>query len=101
MSADGGTAPPKGSTSHCQTASSTSWGFPALPANLNPSNRPVRTRMPGGVAGGGGGEIHPPPPLCPPHTLFSFLPPPALVPPTTWAKRCAPSAERSAVIGRA
>jgi hypothetical protein len=22
-----------------------------LPANLNPSNRPVRTRMPGGVAG--------------------------------------------------
>src|SRR5713226_3691180 len=50
-SADGGTAPPKASTSHCRTASSTSWGFLALSANLNPSNRPVRTRMPGGVAG--------------------------------------------------
>ena len=26
-------------------------GFPGLPRNLNPSNRPVRTRSPGGVAG--------------------------------------------------
>src|ERR1700676_417003 len=64
MSADGGTAPPKGSTSHCQTASSTSWGFPALPANLNPSNRPVRTRMPGGVAGDVELKLHAPMPIA-------------------------------------
>src|ERR1700736_1598432 len=69
MSADGGTAPPKGSTSHCQTASSTSWGFPALPANLNPSNRPVRTRMPGGVAGDVELKLHAPMPICPPLLL--------------------------------
>jgi hypothetical protein len=25
--------------------------FRGLPRNLNPTNRPVRTRMPGGVAG--------------------------------------------------
>src|ERR1700736_5191968 len=68
MSADGGTAPPKGSTSHCQTASSTSWGFPALPANLNPSNRPVRTRMPGGVAGDVELKLHAPMPICPPYS---------------------------------
>src|ERR1700732_1017107 len=64
MSADGGTAPPKGSTSHCQTPSSTSWGVPALPANLNPSNRPVRTRMPGGVAGNVELKLHAPMPIA-------------------------------------
>src|ERR1700730_3137231 len=79
MSADGGTAPPKGSTSHCQTASSTSWGFPALPANLNPSNRPVRTRMPGGVAGGGGVKLQPPLPI--PKTPTLILPEPDRRPP--------------------
>ena len=30
---------------------STSWVSPGWPRNLNFSNRPVRTRMPGGVAG--------------------------------------------------
>jgi hypothetical protein len=30
---------------------STSWGPPGWARNLNFSNRPVRTRMPGGVAG--------------------------------------------------
>src|SRR5260370_31142235 len=64
MPADGGTAPPKGSTSHCQAAPSTSWGFPALPANLNPSNRPVRTRMPGGVAGDVELKSHAPMPIA-------------------------------------
>src|SRR5579862_4652523 len=39
------------STRRCRTHSSTGWEFLRLPANLNPSNRPVRTRMPGGVAG--------------------------------------------------
>ena len=34
--------------------SSTGWGFPGSPADLNSSNRPVRTRMPGGVAGDAG-----------------------------------------------
>jgi hypothetical protein len=29
----------------------TNWGCPGSPRDLNPSNRPVRTRMPGGVAG--------------------------------------------------
>ena len=33
------------------SATSTSWGFPGSPRDLNLSNRPVRTRMPGGVAG--------------------------------------------------
>ena len=32
------------------------------PANLNPSNRPVRTRMPGGVAGDA--EVSPPRPYA-------------------------------------
>jgi hypothetical protein len=35
----------------CQTLSSTGWESPRFPANVNPLNRPVRTRMPGGVAG--------------------------------------------------
>src|SRR5690606_26439174 len=33
------------------SATSTSWGSPGSPRDLNSSNRPVRTRMPGGVAG--------------------------------------------------
>jgi len=33
------------------SATSTSWASPDWPRNLNFSNRPVRTRMPGGVAG--------------------------------------------------
>ena len=32
-------------------ATSTSWVCPGSPRNLNSPNRPVRTRMPGGVAG--------------------------------------------------
>jgi hypothetical protein len=34
-----------------RTATLTGWGFPGSERNLNSSNRPVRTRMPGGVAG--------------------------------------------------
>jgi hypothetical protein len=30
---------------------STIWAFPGSPHDFNPSNPPVRTRMPGGVAG--------------------------------------------------
>src|ERR1039457_5898405 len=37
---------------HFPIATSTSWGSPDWPRNLNFSNLPVRTRMPGGVAGG-------------------------------------------------
>ena len=33
-----------------RSGATTSWGFPDSPRDLNPSNRPVRTRMPGGVA---------------------------------------------------
>jgi hypothetical protein len=33
------------------SATSTNWDFPGSPRDLNLSNRPVRTRMPGGVAG--------------------------------------------------
>ena len=44
-----------------RTATSTGWGFPGSQRNLNSPNRPVRTRMPGGVAGSGGDY---PPPLC-------------------------------------
>jgi hypothetical protein len=36
---------------HFPIATSTSWGSPDWPRNLNFPNRPVRTRMPGGVAG--------------------------------------------------
>jgi hypothetical protein len=36
-----------------------------LPANLNPSNRPVRTRMPGGVAGDVELKLHAPMPIHP------------------------------------
>ena len=50
------------STSRCRTRSSTSWEFPGLPRDLNPSNRPVRTRMPGGVAGAA--EANTSAPLC-------------------------------------
>ena len=39
------------STGRCRTLSSPGWESQRLPANLNPSNRPVRIRMPGGVAG--------------------------------------------------
>jgi hypothetical protein len=47
----GGIARSCSSTSHCQTSSSTSWGFPGLPRDLNPTNRRMRTRLSGGVAG--------------------------------------------------
>src|SRR5438552_1391961 len=50
------------STWRCRTISSNGWEFPNLPANLNPSNRPVRTRMPGGVAGDA--EVSPPRPYA-------------------------------------
>src|SRR5665811_1299836 len=49
--AAGGTTRRWRSTGRCRTLSSTSWESQRLPANLNPSNRPVRIRMPGGVAG--------------------------------------------------
>src|SRR5262249_38876028 len=39
------------STRRCRTLSSNGWEYPPSQTNLNPSNRPVRTRMPGGVAG--------------------------------------------------
>jgi group II intron reverse transcriptase/maturase len=42
-------------------ATSTSWACPGSPRDLNSSNRPVRTRMPGGVAGVPGDH---PGPLC-------------------------------------
>ena len=35
----------------CLAATSTSQGFPASPYDLNPSNRRMRTRTSGGVAG--------------------------------------------------
>src|SRR5262245_58597094 len=38
------------STRRCRTLSSNGWEYPPSQTNLNPSNRPVRTRMPGGVA---------------------------------------------------
>ena len=47
----GGITRPWSSTSPSRSATSTSWGFPGWPRDLNLSNRPVRTRMPGGVAG--------------------------------------------------
>jgi hypothetical protein len=36
---------------HYQTRIWPGWACPALVRNLNRSNRPVRTRMPGGVGG--------------------------------------------------
>jgi RNA-directed DNA polymerase len=47
----GGTTRRWRSTWRCRTISSNGWEFPNLPADLNPSNRPVPTRMPVGVAG--------------------------------------------------
>ena len=44
------------STSPCPTSSSTSWGCPGLPRNLNSPNRRMRTRMSGGVGGDGQGS---------------------------------------------
>jgi len=43
-----------------------------LPANLNPSNRPVRTRMPGGVAGDAEVYLRAPMPIgnCRSHSLW-------------------------------
>ena len=49
--ADGGKTPPSSSTWPFLSATSTNWAFPGWPRNLNFSNRPVRTRTPGGVAG--------------------------------------------------
>ncbi|RME34481.1 MAG: hypothetical protein D6794_10490 [Deltaproteobacteria bacterium] len=36
------------------------WGYPNWRRDLNLSNRPVRTRMPGGVGGVGGADAPPP-----------------------------------------
>jgi len=47
----GGTTRRWRSTWRCRTTSSNDWESPNLPVDLNPSNRPVRTRMRGGVAG--------------------------------------------------
>ena len=47
----GGTTRPWSLTLPFLSATSTSWGCPGSPRDLNLSNRPVRTRMPGGVAG--------------------------------------------------
>src|ERR1700688_1808930 len=62
----------------------TSWECPGSP-DLNLSNRPVRTRMPGGVAGGGlkqpppmtifGRSRHPPPPVDLPVDLDTTVVP--------------------------
>src|SRR5690606_20279159 len=49
--ADGGRTPPWPSTSLSPSATSTSWGFPDSPRDLNSSNRRMRTRLSGGVAG--------------------------------------------------
>jgi hypothetical protein len=51
----GGTTRRWSSTRRCRTTSSNGWEFPNLLVDLNPSNRPVRTRMPGGVAGDAAG----------------------------------------------
>jgi hypothetical protein len=58
----GGTTRRWRSTWRCRTISSNGWESPNLPVDLNPSNRPVRTRMPGGVAGDA--EISPPRPYA-------------------------------------
>jgi hypothetical protein len=50
---------------------SNGWELPNLPADLNPSNRPVRTRMPGGVAGDV--EPYPPRPYADPKPGFFEL----------------------------
>lgn len=39
-----------------RTATLMGWGFPGSERNLNLPNRPVRTRMPGGVGGGAGND---------------------------------------------
>ena len=49
--AAGGTTRRWRSTWRCRTALRRAGSSPACQRNLNPSNRPVRTRMPGGVAG--------------------------------------------------
>src|SRR5690606_33721120 len=51
MAGAGGETPGCSSTWPFPSATSTSWGSPGSPRDLNSSNRPVRTRMPGGVAG--------------------------------------------------
>src|SRR5690606_22619172 len=51
MAGAGGETPGCSSTRPFPSATSTSWGSPGSPRDLNSSNRPVRTRMPGGVAG--------------------------------------------------
>jgi hypothetical protein len=48
-------------------SSSNGWESPNLPVDLNPTNRPVRTRMPGGVAGDVETKLHAPMPI--PETL--------------------------------
>src|SRR5262245_40536799 len=47
----GGTTRRWRSIRRCRMISSESWEVRPWQTNLNPSNRPVRTRMPGGVAG--------------------------------------------------
>ncbi|WP_461394364.1 CheR family methyltransferase, partial [Deferrisoma sp.] len=43
-----------------RTASLPGWGYPNWRRDLNLTNRPVRTRMPGGVGGVGGADAPPP-----------------------------------------